>query len=79
MENVGFKVQNQMPKLKLGDQVRTADKRSHLFEADTYVWSNKLCTIFETIKNTVPAYVFQGLGRVSKSSTEKVSVLKKSN
>ena len=39
---------------KLGDLVRTADKRNIFSKSDTTNWSNKLYTITEIIDDTIP-------------------------
>ena len=44
------------PKNKLGDLVRTADKRNIFSKGDSTNWSDKLYTITEIIDDTIPSY-----------------------
>ena len=54
--NLQDKRKKQKPKYKLGDLVRTADKRNIFSKGDSTNWSNKLYTITEIIDDTIPSY-----------------------
>ena len=54
--NLSDKRVKKEPKYKLGDLVRTADKRNIFSKSDTTNWSNKLYTITEIIDDTIPSY-----------------------
>ena len=54
--NLQDKRQKQKPKYKLGDIVRTADKRNIFSKGDSTNWSYKLYTITEVIHDTIPSY-----------------------
>ena len=55
-KNLQNKRKKQKPKYKLGDLVRTADKRNIFSKGDSTNWSNKLYTITEIIDDTIPSY-----------------------
>ena len=55
-KNLQDKRKKQKPKYKLGDLVRTADKRNIFSKGDSTNWSNKLYTITEIIDDTIPSY-----------------------
>ena len=48
--------QKQIPKLKLGDLVRTTDIKKVFSKGDSRSWSHKLYTITEIIHDTIPSY-----------------------
>ena len=54
--NLQDKRKKRKPKKKLGDLVRTADKRNIFSKSDSTNWSYKLYTITEIIDDTIPSY-----------------------
>ena len=54
--NLQDKRKKRKPKYKLGDLVRTADKRNIFSKSDSTNWSYKLYTITEIIDDTIPSY-----------------------
>ena len=54
--NLQDKRKKRKPKYKLGDLVRTADKRNIFSKGDSTNWSDKLYTITEIIDDTIPSH-----------------------